>query len=961
MAAHVVAFWPWQSTPFEKFGLRPVQEAIQLIIDDEYGNGASASTKMVEIHNSPGVDVLAPYQPKPTIPAAPPPRPSAPRISHASMPVPTEHGSHRKTPVIIGTVLGVLLALLAFTATARCIVRRRRPGSPFTLGTSHPTEKLVNPFQDPSKSESKFQCIFKPSLSNKKPKPNRLSDESWVTRETPPPSTLTRSTCTPPPPVPQIPVRHDLELRKYAFPREKRLLPITTPVCMPSDVTVFDSGAELAGEEGKKGHAQGEQPRFVSPGEIYVLSVRVPSPAYASPFSSSSSTPPSPSFTHSPTLSPAPSTEVLVHISPTSANADMIMNLGPSGTRLSRLLASSFRDTHRTSLRTHSSLSHTSMNAIHANQTANSTATSITNHATTNVRPPTRPTVAHLMRTARSYTQRNPENTTNSLYARATGSMQSSLRFSGAPSRSSLYGAEGLSSVRSGLAFAFGTSARGSGYIPLCERDGVEGGRNVGRGMEKGGSGRDRDRDTMTTITTQDTTSTMPYLSRAGVYASLHGQSHVHAPSTTASMTISPSPSMVTRVSPSPSVAASLIVPVTPSASVSSVTGPNKGVGTPMGTPLGLKVRVSDASEHELYRERERERERRRRRARERLGREGDNGKERENDNLKSRERGWKPPGSPSSSSISMRSLSRTVSPSLSPSPSSSPSPPPSASPSPSSSPCVSPSRQKPISPSMLSRPIPHSRSKDPAQTRARAQMSPKLSIYRSPTDSSTDSPVRVIFRQRAATVSRVTVVHRNVDIGQENDLHHRGVSTTASHPTSPSPSSFGMIAKDVDTSPSAPQAAHEHGLRGLGRGHGRGSGYDRPLSTHGRTKSAPGVWVRSQVHSRSHVYARLQDVPASPPSHSGEDSEIEGDENEDAESFFSDAAGQRRRARYALRDSESVLREIGCFKYRRDEGVGTRTCKSESTHLNFGMKKLAVEGLVRDALIVKNPSMSAM
>ncbi|KIJ16310.1 hypothetical protein PAXINDRAFT_98794 [Paxillus involutus ATCC 200175] len=212
---------------------------------------------------------------KPTVPATPHPRPSASRIPHASMPLQTEHASHSKTPIIVGAVLGVLLAVLAFVATARCIVRRLRSDSPITLGTPQPAEKFVDHFQDPPRSKSIFEFKFKPSASNENVRPNRLSNESWVTRETSPHSTLKRST--PPPPLPQILGRQDLDFRSYGFPGKRRLVPVTTPVCTPSDVTVFGSRVELATEKGKEehggdanGHGQGEQRHFIRPGEIYV-------------------------------------------------------------------------------------------------------------------------------------------------------------------------------------------------------------------------------------------------------------------------------------------------------------------------------------------------------------------------------------------------------------------------------------------------------------------------------------------------------------------------------------------------------------------------------------------------------------------------------------------------------------------------------------------------------------------
>ncbi|KAF8839713.1 hypothetical protein BDN67DRAFT_739722 [Paxillus ammoniavirescens] len=785
----VVAFWPWQSTPSDKFGLRPVQEAIQLLIDDKYDSSTSISTKM-----------------KPTVPAAPHPRPSASRIPHASMPVQTEHASHSKTPIIVGAVLGVLLTVLAIVATARCIVRRLRSDSPgITLDTPQPAEKFLDHFLDPPRSKSIFEFKFKPSASNESFRPNRLSNESWVTRETSPHSTLKRST--PPPPLPQILARQDLGFPSYAFPRERKLVLVTTPVCTPSDVTVFGSRVELATEKGKEDYwgdanGQGEQRHFIRPGEIYVPLVRVPSPAYVSPSSPSLPMSPSPSFRHSPTLSPTPSTEALIHMSPTSSNADTIANLRPSGNRLSRLLASSFRDTRENSFRAYSYFSHTSMIATQTDASAHGATnaiapgTSTPYPVTTNTRHSVRATAAHLIGAVRPYTNRQSGSTINSLYARAPGraSVPSSLRAGGARSRRSFYGAEGTSSVRSSLAFGnsvgsglsfgfgFGTSETGGGYMPLSEERG--GRRNMGRVTERGWEiTKDGGRDTMTTITTQDTTLTSPYLSRAAVYALLYGRPHIQAPSTTTSTTVSPSPSITTYVSPSPSTAASLIVPVAPSASISSVTGPGRGVEAPTETPLGLKVRLSDASEHELFRgrEKERERERQRERAQEQLARdnEKDDSTRGEKENLKGRERRWKPPGSPSSpSSISRKSRSRSVSPSPSPSP-------------PSPSPSISLSPPKTIYTSVSPR-LPHAHARVQTQNRARAQTSPKPSIYHSPTSPRADPTARLLFRERASTVSRVAVVHRNADTGREHHHHgrpHRDVSPYTSIVTSPPPS----------------------------------------------------------------------------------------------------------------------------------------------------------------------------
>ncbi|KIK80591.1 hypothetical protein PAXRUDRAFT_15700 [Paxillus rubicundulus Ve08.2h10] len=913
----VVAFWPWKSTPSEKFGLRPVQDAIQLLIDDRYKN----STRMMGVHNSPGATVLTPYQQKPTVPAAPILHPSASRIPHASMPVQTEHVSHSKTPIIVGAVLGVLLAVFAFVASARCIVRRCRSESPINLGTPQPAEKFVDHFQDPPKSKSIFEFKFKPSASNENARPNRLSNESWVTHEISPHSTFKRST--PPPPLPQI-----LDFRSYAFPGERRLVPVTTPVCTPSDVTVFGSRLELAAEKEKEehwdetnGHGQGEQPHFIRPGDVYVPLVRVPSPAYVSPFSPSLPMSASPPFRHSPTFSPTPSTETLIHTSPTSANADTIADLRPSGNRLSRLLASSFRDTRETSFRTYSFFSHTSTISTQRNGNIHGATSTIApgintpKPAMANTRHPVCATAAHPTGAVRPHI-RQSGSTTNSLYARAPGSVSvpSSLRAGGTRSRTSFYGADGTSSERfslalgnsvsSGLAFGFGfgTSATGRGYTPLCESEEREGMRNMGQMTERGWEiTKDRDRDTMTTITTQDTTSTSHYLSRAAVYALLYGQSHIQAPSVATSTTVSPSPSIATYVPPSSSTAASLIATATPSASMEAA------------TPLGLKVRLSDASEHELFRGREKERERRRERAQEQLAKEKEKGNSTQGkkENLQGRERRWKPPGSPSSpSSISRIPRSISVSPSRSPSP-------------PIPYPSTSLSQPKSVYTSMSSR-LPHANARPwtQTQTRAHAQTSPKPSIYHSPTSPRADSTGGLLFRERAATLSRVTVVHRNAGTGREH--HHHGrpqrdalpyAPIVASPPPSPSLSSSCVAARDImhDLRPSSPTRKNSR------KGRGRGRGIDRPPSTHSRTKSAPGAWVpltRSQQHSQSqrqayfrshvHLHARRRDVSGCPPSHGGEQG-TEGDEDYEYEASFSDASDEGRKTRYGLRDSETM------------------------------------------------------
>ena len=110
--------------------------------------------------------------------------------------------------------------------------------------------------------------------------------------------------------VPGSPLSQDRELRRYACPRCK-LVPITTPVCTPTD-TEFGSRLEFA--NGNPGSV------------ITVPPVHVPSPMYISPLS------PSPSLSFSSSLSLAQSIEPLSSPSPNPAC-------------LSRLLSSTFGDT----------------------------------------------------------------------------------------------------------------------------------------------------------------------------------------------------------------------------------------------------------------------------------------------------------------------------------------------------------------------------------------------------------------------------------------------------------------------------------------------------------------------------------------------------------------------------------------------------------------------------------------
>ncbi|KIJ59907.1 hypothetical protein HYDPIDRAFT_43747 [Hydnomerulius pinastri MD-312] len=646
---HVVPFWPWQPTQSEAYGLRPVQQAIQLLID-----GGST------VHNSPEAPALAPYQQTPTVQLTPPPNPSASRIPHASIPVQAGRTSNTKTPIIVGIVLGVLFALLVLVTVARYLIRRyrlrRRSIASFVIGTP---EKGLDPFQDPPSSKARPALTY-PFIANNNGKTNDIRSAS-------PASTFTLSRKQPPP----IPIRpHDLELRNFTFPRERKLVAVTTSVGTPSDVTVFGSRIEFGPADGKgqrMDEMEGEETRSISisPGNVYVP-LRIPSPTHVSPFSPAISPvfplSPSSSSTGTHTLSPSPSGQFLVSQSRGEENTENQTEKNHN-LRLSRLLASSFRDTRTTSFRTHSSLSRPPSNSP-----------SFSHHPHTR---PTRPNPAYLPLTTPSSTSLY----TTSLYARATGTAASST--------TSFYAH--AHDTRSSAAYSMTT--RRSSYA------------RPGEPYEGGGR-----RDTMTTITTQDTTSTVPYLLRAGVYARGGGGASV-----------SPSPSVVgVGVGPSPSLGGGGMGVARSSSSVSDCSARAQGqMG--VGTPLGLGVRVSDASEHESYREGERQRARAREaeRIRERE-RDVERAKERERE--RERERGWKPPGSPSSS--------RSVSPSTNPFHTPSPSPSPSSSRSRTPSPAL---QFRTVTPSLSSRP----------------------SLYRAAGEEEA-SPVRAISRRRAGSVSRV-------------------------------------------------------------------------------------------------------------------------------------------------------------------------------------------------------------
>ncbi|KAN0094804.1 hypothetical protein V8E55_003091 [Tylopilus felleus] len=184
------------------------------------------------------------------------------------------------------------------------------------------------------------------------------------------------------------------------------------------------------------------------------------------------------------------------------------------------------------------------------------------------VTSPTRPTTAHLLQTARSYAHayRPSSATTTSLYTPPTPSAR-----------------------------LFGTRSRTSFYPNWPTDDGPVAWERV--------------RDTLSTMTTSetDTGCTVPHLLRAASEVQL-----------SISPFADPDPNTGDRGGTEQQLAAS--------ASSLSL-GPSTRIGgqargqTLVGTSLGLKVRLSDASEHAHYRLRERERERQRKGERERLDR----------------------------------------------------------------------------------------------------------------------------------------------------------------------------------------------------------------------------------------------------------------------------------------------------------------------------------------------------
>jgi hypothetical protein len=276
---------------------------------------ATSTAAAVHVPDSPSAGILAPYQHLPT------PHPSPSQYPHATLPV----SPQAQTPAILGTIIGIVIALVAFSLTTRYVVRRRRI--------------VADPFKDSAKPRFIAFRLRPRSTRSKK----RLSDESWVSPLLPALGS------------PGSPLSQDLELRRYAFPK-RRLVPVTTPVCTPTD-TEFGSRLECANGD---------------PGSVIPAPhVRLPSPVYFSPFS------PSPSLSSSSSsLSPAPSTEPL---SSPSANT----------VRLSRLLSSTFRDTRvvvSPARPTTAHLIHTARSYAHAYRPSSATTTSLYTPPTSSAR-----------------------------------------------------------------------------------------------------------------------------------------------------------------------------------------------------------------------------------------------------------------------------------------------------------------------------------------------------------------------------------------------------------------------------------------------------------------------------------------------------------------------------------------------------------------------------------------------
>ncbi|KAG6380112.1 hypothetical protein JVT61DRAFT_8198 [Boletus reticuloceps] len=101
--------------------------AVPLADDDDDDDDGCESDTIVHVPDSPSAAILAPYQHPPT------PHPSPSQLPHATLPV--HHPS--KTPAILGTVFGIVIAIVALALTARYLVRRHRIAA--------------DPFKDPPK------------------------------------------------------------------------------------------------------------------------------------------------------------------------------------------------------------------------------------------------------------------------------------------------------------------------------------------------------------------------------------------------------------------------------------------------------------------------------------------------------------------------------------------------------------------------------------------------------------------------------------------------------------------------------------------------------------------------------------------------------------------------------------------------------------------------------------------
>ncbi|KAH7882925.1 hypothetical protein F5I97DRAFT_1930541 [Phlebopus sp. FC_14] len=697
---HIVPFWPWPSPYSDTYGLLPVRQAIQLLIDTEQGVSTHS-----DVLSSPAADILAPYEHAPSL--TPIPHANTTLAPHATHPA-SSHQRSRAT-LIVGTVFGAILALFMLWFFARVFMRKR---SSFSLSNESDTH-ITEPFHEPHS------------------KGNRFSDESWLQSSPQPTLKLETTAC----PVLACPPRSlDLQLRTFTFPGTK-LIPVTTPTS--ASTTVFSSSTELrSNETGEQTHSDSETE---SPLQSPMCSIGL----FPSPFPIPPNSPPPSPLQTSPDPSPTNSEagKPLILSSPRD-NLDL-----PAPSRLSRLLASSFYDDHTSSFRKRS-----------------------TPHGIVD------------LRTIRAHVHRRSRSATNSLYARAQfpgrtdcgGIARSTTSMNMV--RDSVYGP-----TKSGIAFA--TRARPStSYVHLT---------SLADEVTIPNHFPDHWRDTMatiTTITTQETmsTSNVSYLLReagAGTSYSEHHSDLVDVSereqdcvdSFTGSGSISVSG--IRTVTPSLSVSASAAVSLSPSMA-SSITG------------VGLGIMRMDANVQERVRAKEKQRERARERGREALReREGQRCRTRGTfGREKARERGWKPPGSPSSC--------RTPS-SASSSRSNSPSPVPSVS----------------LTPSILKENFPF-----PSNVSAFSNSTPRFAETPSP-----------ISRTRASTVSEV-------DLYALPDPDYSSPSPTLSNITARFPTASSVT-------PTRAPTAGRGGTRKRLVGKPVPSTVKmqkRPPSIHGRTKSAP-------------------------------------------------------------------------------------------------------------------------